>query len=57
MTVKQDHWTPICATPRIPEKHPNALISLQHARSARLSGRVRMLAKAKVPEVVPNRTK
>lgn len=57
MTVKHDHCTPIWATPKIPAKHPNALISLQHARSARLSGRVRMLANAKVPEVVPKRTK
>lgn len=57
ITVKHDHCTPICATPRMPAKHPYALMSLQQARSARLSGSVRMVAKAKVPDVVPKSTK
>src|SRR2546421_2350915 len=57
MIAKQDHCTPTCAMPSIPAKHANPLISLQHARSARLVGRTSMFAKAHVPDVVPRRTK
>ncbi|KAL8677326.1 MAG: hypothetical protein Q9186_006238 [Xanthomendoza sp. 1 TL-2023] len=41
----------------IPAKQPKASISLQHARSTRLVGKVRILANAKVPDVVPKSTK
>jgi hypothetical protein len=57
MIAKQDHCTPTCAMPSIPAKHANPLISLQHARSARLVGRTSMFAKAHVPDVVPSRMK
>ena len=38
-------------------KHSKPLMTLQHPRSARLAGKVTMFAKAKVPDVVPSRTK
>ncbi len=57
MSVKHDHCTPTCAIPNRPAKQSNPLISLQHATSARLVGRTRMLAKAQVPDMVPKRTK
>lgn len=57
MKQKQLHCIPICAMPSRPAKHAKPLISRQHAKSARLAGSVRMLAKAHVPEVAPSSTK
>ena len=57
MNQKHAHCTPTCTTPSKPAKHSKPLISLQHARSARLAGRVSILAKPHVPDVVPRRTK
>lgn len=57
MTMKQLHCTPICAIPNTPATHSKPLNSWQHARSRRLVGRVKILAKAQVPDVVPRRTK
>jgi hypothetical protein len=55
--VKQLHCTPTCNTPRRPAKQGKPSISWQHAMSLRLAGRVRMFAKAHVPDVVPSKTK
>ena len=57
MTVKHAHWTPTWAIPKSPAKHANPDTSWQQSRFTRLAGRVRMLAKAKVPDVVPSSTK
>ena len=57
MTQKQLHCTPTWAMPSKPAKHSKLLTSLQQLRSLRLAGKVRILAKAHVPEVVPKRTK
>lgn len=57
MTMKQLHCTPTCAIPKAPATHSKPLSSRQHARSRRLAGRVKILAKAQVPDVVPRSTK
>ena len=57
MTMKQLHCTPTCAIPNTPATHSKPLSSPQQARSRRLAGRVKMLAKAQVPDVVPRSTK
>ena len=57
MPAKHDHTSPTCSIPSRLAKHAKPLISLQHARSARLAGKTRMLANAHVPAVVPRRRK
>lgn len=57
MTMKQLHCTPTCAIPNTPAKHSKPFSSRQQSRSRRLEGRVRILAKAQVPDVVPKSTK
>ena len=57
ITVKQAHCIPTCAIPKIPATQSNAFNSLQQARSRWLAGKVRIFAKAHVPDVVPRRTK
>ena len=57
MTIKQLHCTPICAIPNTPAKHSKPFNSRQQAKSRRLAGRFKILAKAHVPDVVPRRTK
>jgi hypothetical protein len=48
---------PTWAMPRRPAIHSNVLTVLQHATSARETGRVKIFAKAHVPDVVPRRMK
>ncbi len=57
MIAKHTHAIPTWAIPSSPAKHSNPDTSRQQARSARLAGRVRIFAKAKVPDVVPRSTK
>lgn len=59
MEKKQSHCIPIWKTPSMPAKHASPLISLslQQAISWEVFGKIRMFAKAEVPEVTPNRTK
>ena len=57
MTIKQLHCTPICAIPNTPATHSKPLSSRQQAKSRRLAGMFKMLAKAHVPDVVPRSTK
>lgn len=57
MTVKQNHCIPTCAIPKRPAIHSNGLTVLQHATSARETGRTKIFASAHVPEVVPRRMK
>lgn len=56
MKKKHDHCTPIWAIPSRAAAHGKEPISLQHAMSAVLSGRVKMLAILAVPDTVPSNT-
>ena len=55
--LKQTHCMPTCAIPSSPAAHSKALTVLQHATSARDEGSTKMVAKADVPDVVPNKIK
>jgi hypothetical protein len=54
---KHSHCMPICSIPSRPAKHANPLISLQQATSCAVDGKTRILVKADVPDVTPNRIK
>jgi hypothetical protein len=56
MKKKHVHCTPIWAIPSKAAAHGNLPISLQHAISLVLSGRVRMFAMLAVPDTVPSST-
>lgn len=56
MKKKHVHCTPIWAMPRRAAAHGKVPISLQHAMSWVLSGRVKMFAILAVPDTVPRRT-
>lgn len=57
MKAKQAHCTPSCTIPSTPATHSKVSSSLQQPASWMLLGRVRMLVKPAVAEVVPRRTK
>lgn len=57
MEMKHNHCMPTWKIPNNPAKHAIPLICEQQATSCAVLGKVRIFAKAEVPEVVPRRTK